>query len=397
MRDAFLSLADLFPPERFGGSERVILELTRALAAAGCAAGILAGGREACEPDPAATVPVWRYRTRVSPIPSLFIGSYLAMRGMKRLPVVGDGGVLMLHHPLSGWGALRARHGRTARPVAFFYGPIDEEWAWHWRNVRRLGMRGLVSPMLLGVMPRFLWWVQRSVLSQADRIVVLGGYTHALVRERLPGGPPIHVVPPGVDLARFYPARSKEEAKRAVGLAPNEAVVLSVRRLVPRMGLSMLLEALWVLRRSRGAVRLVLVGTGEMAPRLMREAAALGIADSLTLTGQVSDEELAGFYRAADLFALPSMALEGFGLVTLEALASGVPVVGTAVGETPLLIGSDRALGRVVPPRDAQAMASAFEEVLESDPRAEACRAFATRFTWRAMADALRSLMQVMG
>jgi glycosyltransferase involved in cell wall biosynthesis len=390
MRDSFLSIADLFPPERFGGSERVILELTLALAKAGYAAGVLAGGRYHRMPDPAAAFPVWRYPVRISPLPSLLLTSYRRLRAIPRLPVIGDGGALLLHHPISAWGALRAGHGRRTTPIGFYYGPIDEEWSWHWRDVRRLGARGVVSPLLLAVMPSLLAWIQRSVLRRVRGIVVLGSYTQRLVEEAVPDGTPVRIIPPGVDLDRFHPAQSKSEAKRVVGLDPNSPVILSVRRLVPRMGLSTLLEAVWILRRSRPSVRLVLVGTGEMAPRLMREAAAMGIADCLSLTGHVKDLELADFYRAADVFVLPSIALEGFGLVTLEALASGVPVVGTTIGQTPSVIGTHAELGRLVAPGDARAMAGACDEVLEAGPQDQACRSFACGFSWAGMADSVR-------
>ncbi|MBN1424821.1 glycosyltransferase family 4 protein [Candidatus Fermentibacteria bacterium] len=391
MRDSFLSLADLFPPERFGGSERVILELSRALVRRECHVGVLAGGPHSCQPDPAAEVPIWRYRVRTSPLPLLFLTSCRGLRAMHELPIVGTEGALLLHHPLSGWGALRAGHGRLAVPIGFFYGAIDEEWAWHWRGVRRWGSRGLVSPALVWMLPPLLRAVQRAMLQRARAIIVLGSYTERLVRERVPQAT-VSVVPPGVDLQRFSPAPDKADAKRKLGFDPRADIVLSVRRLVPRMGLSTLLEAVWILQRDRPSVRLVLVGTGEMAPRLMREAASLGIADRLTLAGHVSDVDLVDYYRAADVFVLPSDALEGFGLVTLEALASGVPVVGTDVGETPSIIAGSTELGRLVTHGDSRAMAAACAEVLEVGPQAEACRNFAGRFSWDAMAAAVQSI-----
>ncbi len=388
----YLSVADLFPPERFGGSERVIGELSTALARRGKRVGIIAGGLQAREPDLRDQVKVWRIPVRIAPLPALFLTSYMRFRRMPFLPL-GEGGALLLHHPLSSWGLLRAGHGRRFRRIAFFYGPIDEEWAWHWRGVRRIGSRRVVSPLVVGVMPRLLRRIQQHVLRQADRIVVLGSYTEALARGLVLEGQPIHVVPPGVDLERFHPPTSKAREKQDLGFPPDAPVVLSVRRLVPRMGLSTLLEAAWLLRRSQPRLRVVIVGTGEMAPRLMREAAAMGIADSLVLAGQVTDDELVTYYRAADVFVLPSTALEGFGLVTLEALASGVPVVGTAVGETPWIIGGKPPLGRVVPPGDAQALALACEEVILQGPTAGACREFAARYSWDEMARRLEDIL----
>jgi glycosyltransferase involved in cell wall biosynthesis len=83
---------------------------------------------------------------------------------------------------------------------------------------------------------------------------------------------------------------------------------------------------------------LALVGSGEIGPQLERAATELRVAERVLFPGRVSDAELLDWYRAADLFVLPTVAYEGFGLATVEALASGTPVVGTAAGATPELL-----------------------------------------------------------
>ncbi len=72
-----------------------------------------------------------------------------------------------------------------------------------------------------------------------------------------------------------------------------------------------------------------------LRPEVEAEVARLGLGDAVTLTGRIDDNALVRHYQAADLFALPTQAYEGFGMVTLEALACGTPVVGTPVGATP--------------------------------------------------------------
>ena len=102
------------------------------------------------------------------------------------------------------------------------------------------------------------------------------------------------------------------------------------------MGLENLLEATAALEDLPG-LRVVVAGSGSGSD-LTALRDRLGLQGGLDLVGRVPDEELALWYRAADLFVLPTVAYEGFGLATAEALASGTPVVGTPVGATPELL-----------------------------------------------------------
>ena len=148
----------------------------------------------------------------------------------------------------------------------------------------------------------------------------------------------------------------------ALGLEVEGPVLLTVSRLEPRMGIDRLLRALPLL--GRDDVTLVVAGTGSLAGELPRLAAELGVAERVLFVGRVADDErLADWYRAADLSVLPTSAYEGFGMATAEALASGTPVVGTAIGATPeLLAPLDSRL--VASSADPTALASAIGDAL---------------------------------
>jgi glycosyltransferase involved in cell wall biosynthesis len=92
------------------------------------------------------------------------------------------------------------------------------------------------------------------------------------------------------------------------------------------------------LRYFHPSAHLVIAGTGSRADALRLQAAALGIEDRVDFVGFIDDSRLAAYYQAADAFVLPTRELEGFGLVTVEALACGTPVLGTPVGATPELL-----------------------------------------------------------
>ena len=153
------------------------------------------------------------------------------------------------------------------------------------------------------------------------------------------------------------------------------------------MGIDRLLRALPLL--GRDDVTLVIAGTGSLAGDLPRLAAELGLAERV-LVGPVSDDSrLVDWYRAADLFVLPTTAYEGFGMATVEALASGTPVVGTAIGATPeLLAPLDPRL--VAPTADPDALAAAIGEALDFATTEESPPA-AARTPTSATASAARS------
>jgi len=220
--------------------------------------------------------------------------------------------------------------------------------------------------------------VERRVYRRADRCVVLSSAFGRVLQERYGVAPwSIDVVAPGVDVERFSPG-DRAAARSAVGLGEG-SVVLAVRRLVPRMGLEVLFEA-WASLAPRQGDRLAIVGDGPSAPGLHRLAASLGIRETVRFCGQVDDDALVDWYRAADVTVVPSVALEGFGLVVLESLACGTPVVGTDAGglaEALAAVGQ----GPAVPAGDAVALAGAIRSALEAPPD------FAARALRRAVAE----------
>lgn len=124
-----------------------------------------------------------------------------------------------------------------------------------------------------------------------------------------------------------------------LGLPEERRILLSVRRLAPRMGLENLIRAMPQVAARYPDVLLLIGGTGPDRERLEKMVAATGTGKQVRMIGFIPDERLAAYYQASDLFVLPTLALEGFGLVTVEALACGTPVVGTPVGATPEILG----------------------------------------------------------
>ena len=143
----------------------------------------------------------------------------------------------------------------------------------------------------------------------------------------------LRVIYDGVDPAKFYPG-SKSEARDRVGLTGADPVVLFVGNLVPVKAVDVLLMACSLLVRNHFAFRLIAIGEGPLRPKLEAQTAALGLSDRVRFLGSVPHETLPDWFRASDLFVLPSHS-EGVPTVLLEASACGTPWVASRVGGIP--------------------------------------------------------------
>ena len=157
-------------------------------------------------------------------------------------------------------------------------------------------------------------------------------------------------------------------------------MAVCARRLVPRTGVRVLLDA-WTDEGLPDDRVLLIVGEGPEKATLLEAVERLGLTDRVRFMGRVDDAVLVHAYRAADVAVVPSVALEGFGLAALEALACSIPVIATRVGGLPeALIGLDQSL--IVPPRDPAALARRLSASL---PAAAPCRAWAKTFSPEAL------------
>lgn len=145
--------------------------------------------------------------------------------------------------------------------------------------------------------------------------------------------------------------------------------ILTVGRLVPEKGPTLLLEALRLVKERGVDFRASLVGSGPLGDELASQVVELGLKDVVTLTGPIGQDRLPDMYRESDIFAMASFQ-EGLPVVYMEALATELPVVATAIAATGELV-VDGVTGRLVPPGDAEALADAIED-LARDPEKRA-------------------------
>ena len=237
---------------------------------------------------------------------------------------------------------------------------------------------------------RELSLLMRRVLADARAVIANSANSKRLLVERwaLPDRR-VHVVYPGVDTERFHPGVSGQPV-RAPYAAPDDVVFLSVGRLQRRKGHDAVIRALSAVRRGFPKVRYVIVGDGPERASLEEQARQAGVADITHFAGAVPEADLPRWYRAADVFVLPNRAegvdFEGFGIVFLEAAASGLPVVGGRSGGVPETM-IDGSTGWLVEGTDSGALAALMIELARSpERRARAGRAgrerAAAEFSW---------------
>ena len=366
-------------PETTGGSARVATETALALAGRGHEVTVIA---------PVSTRPAVEHigenltilrslpRTQLPITLTDVVSTARTVRGL------GSYDVALVHQSTGAAGLLAA--GFKAPISLVFHASALRELRFlrtHLSGAKRLGTYGL-DP--------FLSWFERISLERATSVLVLSEFSRGLIEADHPAiASRITRVSGGVDVDRFTPGDGPLPARDRLGIRPDGALLVTARRLEPRMGLEQLLEAVRIARIGGVDLRLAVIGSGSLERRLQSLAVDLGLGDVVDLRGRVSDAELVDWYRAADLFVLPTIAYEGFGMVTVEALASGVPVVGTPVGATPELLEplDKRLIARTA---DAEGLAAVIRTALQlTGPELRAaCREYAcAEFAWPRVMD----------
>jgi glycosyltransferase involved in cell wall biosynthesis len=369
-----LQIGDDWVTEKLGGLGRVYYELLRSLPATGTAVqGLVVGSEDVTRSTQGQVVAFAR--------PDEFLLTRLRKLRQQALLELDAKHVDLIVCHFALYGFPIADRLRSTPTAVHFQGP----WAGE-SDVE--GSAALAS--------RCKAFVEQAVYARAKRLIVL---SHAFQLElsrryRIPEER-IRVVPAGIDTDRFNVELSKSEARQRLGWPNDRPVLLTVRRLVRRMGLEDLIDAMKTVVVRQPDALLLLGGSGPIANDLRRRIAELGLERNVQMLGRIDDAELPMAYRAADLTVVPSQSLEGFGLITLESLASGTPVFVTPVGGLPEVV-QPFASQCVFESASSASMSAALIEALRGErtlPNPVACRAYAVEgFTWPRIAARVRAV-----
>lgn len=312
----------------------------------------------------------------------------------KAADLMGNGSgridILYTHFAPYGMGPALEAKKRGIPVIMTFHGPWNEEMKMEGQGVKHRIKSAIAKS------------IESKAYKLADKFIVLSETFRDMLHKL--HGVPLHkiiIIPGAANVERFVPAPNRLAIRRTLNLPEGATTVLTVRRLVNRMGLMQLLDA-WkqVSERFPNAI-LLIGGKGPLRGELEERIADYGLSNKVKLLGYIPDHELVSYYQAADLFVVPSQALEGFGLITVEALASGLPVMATPVG------GNKEILQKFRPEllfksASSEDMAEGMLRMLGNRkllPSRDECRQHVLeRYTWEHVADQVESVfLQALG
>jgi phosphatidyl-myo-inositol alpha-mannosyltransferase len=285
---------------------------------------------------------------------------------VRRALRAGDFDVVHVHEPLVPFVSTNAVIGASGRVVGTFHA------AGEGRSAAYALAKTFIS----------------RVHSRLDALIAVSEPARSLASRYFPGD--YRIIPNGVDLSRFAPG-----GERPASFPPrNGPVVLFVGRNEPRKGIDVLLESFSAVSASVPGCRLVVVGSGFEEGKV-RRALAASLRDRVTVVGYVGNDELPAYYSAADVFCAPALGGESFGVVLIESIASGTPVVASDIpGYSGVLEKSGG--GLLFKTGDPASLAEALRELLVDDDRRLGLAADGLErvkdFSWERLAESLEEV-----
>ena len=357
-----LLLAEVSAERVIGGAERVLRNQALGLAALGHHVELLTRAPEHASEDVREMngIREWRYSVSRRHEAAFFWSSVRrSVEQFDRLRATEPLDAVVIHQALAGLGPILARRHAASRWIYLCHSLAHEEYETRQgqacstleRLRRQANLRARLS-------------VERAVMSRCHRVAVLSQF----MRQRVIGAHGIStdgivLIPGAVDPRAFTPVDNRQRAKATLNLPGNRTILFTVRNLVPRMGLDNLLRAIELLNDAHHDLMLVIGGEGPLREQLQGDIRRRRLGDLVRLVGFIPESQLEQYYQAADLVLIPSLQLEGFGLVMVEAMACGTPVLGTPVGAIPEILNQiDPIL--VAEGVDGRSIARALERVL---------------------------------
>ncbi len=205
----------------------------------------------------------------------------------------------------------------------------------------------------------------------------------------------IHIIPAAVSQTRYDIPQTTQEARTQLNWPQDRPILLAVRRLSKRMGLENLIQAMAEVCKHHPNALLLIAGKGRQAQALQDQINSLNLQDNVRLLGYVPDEDLNLAYRAADLSIVPTVSLEGFGLIIIEALSAGTPVLGTPVSSIPEILGPlspDLLFSGAEPHHIALGITKALSGQIKL-PTSDECKSYVkANYDWQVAATKIRAV-----
>ncbi len=333
-----LFVSDVSISNVIGGAERVLYEQSTRVAQKGHNVDIITRRLPAHESDREiiGNVREWRYDIDQSSILSFYGSTQLNSRRLfESLHEKYNFACINFHQPFSSLGVVNSPLSMQLRKVYTCHSLSFEEY-----QSRNPKMGGIIASVMRWINTQGRKDVEKKVLNASDKIIVLSRYTQDKLWNAYKIPPSkIVIIPGGINIEGFRPAGDRMEIRRRLDIPQEKTILLTIRNLVPRMGLENLIAAMKDVVENIPDAYLIIGGSGSLKEELVQLSRRLKIEGNIKFVGFIPEQDLPDYYRAADAFILPTLELEGFGLVTLEALACGTPVLGTPIGGTKEILG----------------------------------------------------------
>jgi glycosyltransferase involved in cell wall biosynthesis len=218
---------------------------------------------------------------------------------------------------------------------------------------------------------RFLAWI----MNKSDRVVAMSSHIAQAAREQ-GCRKDIEKIPHGTNM---FELKATVSIREKHGISPDKKICLSIQRLHPRKGMSYLIDSIPSVLHARDNVVWIIGGIGPQEQVLKQKVDEIGISEHVIFAGFVPDEQLASYYEQSDLFVLPTL-YEAFGLVYVDALAKGLPIVTTSVGGALDIV--QEHVGILVEPADSHKLAEALVLALDKQWDRQKIREYAGQYDW---------------
>lgn len=373
-----------------GGSGRVAYELARQQATAGHTISVITRRwrKEDPEFETHDNITIYRYEAVTSGPFRLAFSAKQSVKTIYQKVYSGENpDQIQIHQPLSSLGLLPEIKKHSIPVVYFFYAP----WTLEYISGKPSGRSRTPQEYFRSL---FLSSMERAAVKASSRVVVLSRFSEEQFSQwHSTKGKTIIRSRTGVDLNHFSPG-DKVTSRESLGLPVDKRILFTMRNLRPRMGLEDLLEAFKRLSEEDRNMLLIVAGQGPHESMLRMLVSKWDLEEQVNFTGYINEDTLPCYYRAADLFLLPNIEREGFGMVISEALACGTPVVGTPTGAVPeILYALEPKL--LCPSTGAEAIYATvhnfFRIERSREDWAQICRNYAERhFSWQSLVDAIQ-------
>lgn len=335
-----LIIAEIFFPDKIGGAGKYAYHAAKGLIDKGHQVWVITRRVNALSKKEVIDgIKLFRvnWSNRLNPLrPFLFLKEI--GETFEELCIKNNFDLIVFNQPFSAVSVLLSNKAKSISKIYNFYSSWADEF-----EIKSFLKHNPYMPTV--VLKRFFLWpiillmrtIEKIVISKSDKIITLSQYTqdrlqhlYAVPTEQ------IKIISPCVDIEKFKPVNNQERniLRLKLGISEGNFILITARNLVPRMGLDNLILAMGLLVREKANVKLIIAGGGFLESSLKMLAGHLGLSDKIKFVGALSEDMLVNYYQASDMFVLPTRFLEGFGIATIEALACGLPALGTPIGGT---------------------------------------------------------------